>query len=223
MKKPTDFSLMNFIPLVFMGLCVILTAAFILINDITVDTISSFIVENRSKAVAILLAIFALKGVCAIIWYSGLVAAGGFALGFWTGLTVNVVGTVICLTISYIIGYFTKENPIHSVTSKNKRLAKYIDKCEKNSFFVSYLLHALGISTEALGVVFGFMKMPYIKYIFSSLLAMLPGMICITFLGNEPSITSPAFWIDIGIKLIVMAIAYFADRLSEDNIGKQYK
>lgn len=69
--------------------------------------------------------------------------------------------------------------------------------------FMPWLVH------RGVGNVFGFMKMPYFKYLFSSFIAMLPTMICITVFGGEPSLTSPAFWIAVGIKVIVFAAAYF--------------
>ena len=64
------------------------------------------------------------------------------------------------------------------------------------------ILYEMSMETEA-------QKMPYFKYLFSSFIAMLPTMICITVFGGEPSLTSPAFWIAVGIKVIVFAAAYF--------------
>lgn len=48
-----------------------------------------------------------------------------------------------------------------------KLIKKYFEKIETGSFLVAYLLHAMEISTEALGAAFGIAKMPYIKYIIS--------------------------------------------------------
>jgi|GEM_PF-3084254 len=209
MNDKTEFSIKDYIPVIIMGVCIIAAAIFIFVNGISINDISRFITENEKQAIVIIIGLFALKGVCAVIWYSGLVAASGFAFGFSGGIIVNSIGTLICLSVSYIMGYFTKANPINSIAKKNKKIAKYVDKCTSSSFLVSYLLHAMGLSTEALGMIFGFMKMPYFKYLFSSFIAMLPTMICITVFGGEPSLTSPAFWIAVGIKVIVFAAAYF--------------
>ena len=218
MNFNTEFSIKDYIPFVIMCICVITAAVFIFVNCISINDISRFILQNEKKSIFILVGLFALKGVCAVIWYSGLVAASGFVFGFYDGIIVNSVGTLICLSVSYIMGYFTKANPINSIAKKNKKIAKYVDKCTSSSFLVSYLLHAMGLSTEALGMIFGFMKMPYFKYLFSSFIAMLPTMICITVFGGEPSLTSPAFWIAVGIKVIVFAAAYFKNhKLAVEN------
>ena len=87
-------------------------------------------------------------------------------------------------------------------------IKKYFDKCETNSFLVSYILHALGLSTEVLGIMFGFLKMPYLKYLISSFIAVAPGMVCVTIFGKELDVTSPAFWIAVAVEVTVIVSAY---------------
>ena len=129
MNFKTEFSIKDYIPVVIMCISVITAAVFIFVNGISINDISRFILQNEKKSIFILVGLFALKGVCAVIWYSGLVAASGFVFGFNDGIIVNSIGTLICLSVSYIMGYFTKANPINSIAKKNKKIAKYVDKC----------------------------------------------------------------------------------------------
>lgn len=198
----------DYIPVIIMAICVITALIVAYIKGITMDDIYALVECNKVQAVIVILLIFALKGVIAVIWYAALVAVSGYVFGLTYALIVNSVGTVLCLSVSYCVGYFTKSDYVYSIITRNKHISKYFDKYETNSFLISYLLHAMGLSTEVLGLMFGFIKMPYIKYVLSSFIAMLPGMVCITIFGERPDFSSSAFWIAVAVEATVIVTAY---------------
>ncbi len=208
MRPESKEILKGSIPIVIMGICVVMAVAAIVINDLSFEDVYNFIMNNRTEALIIILLLYAVKSVTVIIYYSLLVALTGYIFDLPTALLVNSAGTLICLTISYTMGYFTKNEALLKKLDKYPKIKKYFNKCEENSFLVCYILHALGLSTEILGIVFGFLKMPYVKYAVSSFIAVAPGMICVTIFGRELDFTSPAFWIAVAVEITVIATAY---------------
>lgn len=198
----------DYFPIIIMAVCIAAGAAAVISGKITVEGVYRYIMQNKAEAAAILLGLYALKSVTVVIYYSLLVALSGFVFDLPVALLINSAGTVICLTISYFIGYKIKSENLLKKLDKHPKVKKYFDKCETNSFLVSYILHALGLSTEVLGLVFGFLKMPYIKYLVSSFIAIAPGMVCVTIFGKELDITSPAFWAAVAVEATVIITAY---------------
>ncbi|MPM71810.1 hypothetical protein SDC9_118781 [bioreactor metagenome] len=176
------------------------------------NDIYDIVAGNKVQAVIIILFLYGLKGIVAVIWYAALVALSGYVFEFPFALAINSVGTVLCLSVSYLVGYFTKSDSVRAIITRNKRINKYFNKYETNSFIISYLLHAMGLSTEALGIMFGFMKMPYVSYVASSFIAIAPGMVCITLFGERPDFTSPAFWIAVAVEATVIISAYISSK-----------
>ncbi len=195
-------------PVIFMAVCVVLAVSAAIVNDITFESVYEYIVDNQTRAAIIILSLYALKSVTVVIYYSFLVAVSGFVFDLPVAIAINSVGTLICITVSYLIGYHTKNDAIIDKLNKHKKIKKYFDKCETNSFLVSYILHAMGLSTEVLGLMFGFVKMPYIKYAASSLIAIAPGMICVTIFGRELDFASWEFLIAAAVEVTVIITAY---------------
>lgn len=198
--------------MIIMGICIIVAFVIALVKGITMDDIFTLVEGNKVQAVIIILGLYALKGVVAVIWHAALVAVSGYVFGFPFALFINSIGTVLCLSVSYTVGYFTKSDSVRTVISRNKHINKYLNKCETNSFIISYLLHAMGLSSEVLGLMFGFMKMPYTRYIISSFVAMIPGIVCITLFGEKADFTSPIFWIAVAVEATVIITAYISSK-----------
>lgn len=198
----------NYAPMLISAGCAALAVAFAAINHVSVDDIYDFIINNQDWAAAILILLYAFKSVAVFIYYGLLVAAAGFVFELPQALLINSVGTLICITVSYYIGYFTKNDAVMKKLDKYPKIKLYFDRCETNSFLVCYILHAMGLSTEILGMLFGFMKMPYFKYAISSFIAIAPGMVCITVFGREMDFRAPAFWIAAAVEISVIATAY---------------
>lgn len=212
MKMKSKCCIKDYLPMIIMGICIIIALIVALVKGITIQDIYALVEQNRLQAVIIILSLYALKGVVAVIWHAALVAVSGYVFGFPFALFINSVGTVLCLSVSYSVGYFTKSDSVFSMISRNKRINKYLSKCKSNSFFISYLLHAMGLSTEALGLMFGFMKMPYNRYIISSFVAMIPGIVCITIFGEKADFNSPVFWIAAAVEATVIITAYISSK-----------
>ena len=127
-------------------------------------------------------------------------------------LLLYAVKSVTVIIYYSLMGYFTKNEALFKKLNKYPKIKRYFNRCEENSFLVCYILHALGLSTEILGLIFGFLKMPYVRYAVSSFIAIAPGMICVTIFGRELDFRSPAFWVAVAVEVTVIITAYMYSR-----------
>ena len=212
MRVNVKSAIKGYFPVIIMAVGIVTAVAAAFINKITFSDVYNYIMNNKAQAAAIILSLYALKSVTVIIYYSLLVAMTGFVFDLPVAIAINSAGTIICMTISYLMGYHTKSETLLHKLDRYPKVKRYFDKCETNSFLISYILHALGLSTEVLGLVFGFIRMPFLKYIISSFIAVAPGMICVTIFGQEFNFTSPAFWVAVAVEVTVIITAYIYSR-----------
>ena len=196
----------NYLPLALMGAAVLLAAVLMLTGKLTVQEILQYAQNRPVLCGAILLALYAIKGFSVVIIYSVLAAAAGVVLPMPVAIALNLVGTAICLTVSYAVGYFTKTESLEQRLEKHPKIKRYFENAKDFGFGFSYTLHVLGLSTEVLGVLFGLMRLDYWKYMISSMIAISPGMICCTIVGSDLNFRSPVFWGILCCDLTIIAV-----------------
>ena len=204
MRKWQTF-LKNYLPLSLMAAAVILAAVLMFTGNLTVGEILQYAKDRPVLCGTILLALYAIKGFSVVIIYSVLAAAAGVVLPMPAAIILNLIGTAICLTVSYAVGYYTKTESLEQRLDKHPKIKRYFENAKDFGFGFSYTLHVLGLSTEVLGVLFGLMRLEYWKYMVSSLIAISPGMICCTIIGSDLNFRSPVFWAILGCDLVIIA------------------
>ena len=172
-----------------------------------VDELIAAVDDNRPLAALVILALFAFKG-CSFIPYG--VISIGCALIFEMPLAIaiNTVGTVLCISVSYLIGRFSKELTFDGVMEKYPKFKRYFHNASQYSFTFCFAVHTLHLSTEVQGVVFGLLRTPYLAYIAGSTLALLPSMLWYTVLGGEFDLKNPLLWVFLGVDLLTMVIGF---------------
>lgn len=198
--------LKNGLPLCLMGVAGILVAIFIFTGDLTIQQILQYVQDRPVLCGTFLLLLYAIKGFSVVIIYSVLAAAAGVVFSMPVAIVLNLLGTAICLTVSYAVGYFTKTESLEQRLEKHPKIQHYFENAREFGFGFSYTLHVLGLSTEVLGVLFGLMRLEYWKYMISSLIAISPGMICCTIIGSDLNFRSPVFWGILCCDLVVIGI-----------------
>jgi len=122
---------------------------------------------------------------------------------------VNTIGTAVCISVSYCVGRFSKRLTLDAACDRFPKLAKYFRNAHENGFAFCFAVHSLHLSMEAQGVMFGLIRTRYRDYLSSSMIALLPSMICYTLLGSEWDLTDVRFLLFLGIDvLIVLAGLY---------------
>lgn len=197
----------RYLPIVIMLLCAATVGILIACGVLKVDELIAAVDDNRPLAALVILALFAFKG-CSFIPYG--VISIGCALIFEMPLAIaiNTVGTVLCISVSYLIGRVSKELTFDGVMEKYPKFKRYFHNASQYSFTFCFAVHTLHLSTEVQGVVFGLLRTPYLAYIAGSTLALLPSMLWYTVLGGEFDLKNPLLWVFLGVDLLTMVIGF---------------
>lgn len=177
-----------------------------------VDQIIAAVNNNRPLAAVVILALFAFKG-CSCIPYAVIVVGCSLIFELPVALAINTVGTAICLSVSYLIGRFSKELTLDGVLDSHPKFRRYFNNASNYSFTFVFSVHTLHLSTEVQGVLFGLLRTPYLPYLGGSMLAVIPSMLWFTVIGDEFDFSNPLFWGFVAVDLFTMVIGlYYAKR-----------
>ena len=188
------------------------------------------LIENAGsipKAVAIVLGVYAVKGAVLVVPASLVYIAVGMSLKLWLALTVNIVGIVIEVSVTYLLGlilggpFVVKK--IKSIKSGKKILDIY-EKHEKSSIFI---MRIAGLPIDFCSLFFGAMRVRYLPYLGMSLAGILPRVILFTILGDKVYDLVPMkYVVAVGAALVVAALIFWIIRYtvktvnSEEEFGK---
>lgn len=190
MKK----TLRDYLPILLMLLCTAGFGILLLTGVLDLNTIPQLVDHRPGLAVAVILALFAVKGISGVVVYNALVVVVSLIFPLPAALAINAVGTALCLSISYWIGRSTRTESLEGLLNKHPKLQKYFAATQEYGFVSCFAIHMLGLNMEVLGVLFGMMRLNYWSYLASSWLAIMPGMVCFCILGNNLDFRNPVFW-----------------------------
>lgn len=113
-----------YLPIIVM-LIIALTAGILIWLDILhVDQIIAAVNDNRLLAAIVILALFAFKG-CSCIPYAAILIGCALIFELPLAIAINTVGTVLCISVSYLIGRFSKGLTFESVMEKHPKFRRY--------------------------------------------------------------------------------------------------
>lgn len=99
MKK----TLRDYLPILLMLLCTAGFGILLLTGVLDLNTIPQLVDHRPGLAVAVILALFAVKGISGVVVYNALVVVVSLIFPLPAALAINAVGTALCLSISYWI------------------------------------------------------------------------------------------------------------------------
>lgn len=223
MKLPRGKNALRYLPALLMLLCMLTAAVYILLCGAPdTDAVLAFIRGHAALTVLILLALFALKGVSAFLLYSVLTTVTGLLFDLVPALLINLLGTVICVTIPYLAGKAAKREEVLDRIKGNKKLQKYYTDGAMGLFPLCFVLRTVGVQSEVLGLLFGSLGMPYLPFLLASLLGMLSTLVSYTVLGMTVSRLSPVSLIFFGIDaaILVVTVVLYRKELKKKNPAK---
>ena len=189
-------------------LIIALTAGILIWLDILqVDQIIAAVNGNRLLAAIVILALFAFKG-CSCIPYAVILIGCALIFELPLAIAINTVGTVLCISVSYLIGRFSKGLTFESVMEKHPKFSRYFSNAENYSFTFVFFTHTLHLSTEVQGVLFGLLRTPYWAYIAGSMAALIPSMLIFTVIGDEFDFTNPVFWVFVALDALTVLTGF---------------
>ncbi len=194
------------LPILLMLLCAAVMGILFLTGKLTMDDLLS-LAQGRSRLITILIlwALYALKGLTAVILFDVLVLAVAALFPLPDAIAINCIGLALCLSVSYFIGRFSKNRSLEQRLEKYPKLRCYFHNATDAGFFFCFFLHTLNLSLEAQGVVLGLLRVPFWKYLLGSFLAVVPGMLCFTIFGNAWNFQNPAFWVILALNACMIA------------------
>lgn len=186
---------------------VVAAAAGVLIATgvLQVDKIIAAVNNNKPLAVLVIMALFAFKGFSCIP-YAVILLGCSLIFDLPVAILINTAGTALCISVSYLVGRFSKELTFDGMLEKYPKFKRYFGNAQKSSFTFVFALHSLHLSMEVQGVLFGLLRTPYLPYVGGSMLALLPSMLWYTVLGENFDLRDIRFWIFVAIDLMTVVL-----------------
>ncbi|ULQ60220.1 VTT domain-containing protein [Brucepastera parasyntrophica] len=214
-KKITDLFLKywKLIPIILV--IVIIIALIPKLSTITVDDIINYTPSSLPLAALTILGIYCVKSIVMFIPLVALYISAG--LIFPTGWALLL--TYFCLTcelsLGYVLGRKLGKDKIDAVVRNNKKLAGFFSVHKKNTNTTCFLARFLPFPSDPVNMFFGASGMPYISFLFFSLLGLSPYMIPYVIAGR--SITTPLskeFLIPFGISISISVIVFIVFQIT---------
>lgn len=146
--------------------------------------LSSF--SNTAVIVAVVLALYFVKGLIFVLPASVIYVAVGVILDTWLAVTVNITGIIIEVLVTYLLGRFLGGDLVRKIILKSKKGQKILDtdfQNKKSLIFTTRLLPVFPI--DFLSLFFGATKSNFPIYFFLSVAGLAPRVILFTIIGDN--------------------------------------
>lgn len=194
-------------------------------DKITVESIVNYTPDNPVLAAGIILCLFAFKSITFFIFSGILYAVDGILFPLPAAILVNIIGTAVMASLPYWIGRKSGQKLLIQLCEKYPKLAMLRDLPNQNEFFASFLIRILGcLPLDVVSMYLGASGVRYHRYVFGTILGLLPTMIAYTVMGmSSDDITSLAFLISAccEIVLVISSVIMFFIWRRHTKIQKQ--
>lgn len=181
--------------LIWVGIIVIL---FIHRKELSAEGIARYTPKNPWLAAIVMLALFALKSLSIVIYSGLLYAANGILFPLPVAIVLNLIGTVIMVSLPYLIGKRTGASAVDEIRAKYPKAEAIHDLRAKNDFLFAFLVRMARLPSDVASLYMGAVHVEYKKYLLGSLLGMLPHTITYPIIGMSiRDIRSPKFVISL--------------------------
>ena len=176
----------------------IIVILFIHRKELSAEEIARYTPKNPWLAAIVMLALFALKSLSIVIYSGLLYAANGILFPLPVAIILNLVGTVIMVSLPYRIGKKTGASAVDEIREKYPKAEALHDLRAQNDFFFSFLVRMVRLPSDVASLYMGAVHVEYKKYLLGSLLGMLPHTITYPIMGMSiRDIRSPQFMISL--------------------------
>ena len=188
-----------YIPIIIMLLIAAVIGALSVCGVWDVREIINTVKDNKKTAFLVIMALFLLKGCSLGIPHGAVLVGCALIYDLGTAVIINVIGTVLCITVSYFVGRTSKNLTFEKVIDKYPKFGRYFNNADKHKFATCYVVHSMHLPMEVQGVLFGLIRTPYMIYIAASLIALFPSMMCYTVAGSVWDLGNPLLWLFLGL------------------------
>ena len=157
--------------LIWVGIIVI---CFLHRKELSAEEIARYTPGNPWLAGIVMLALFALKSLSIVIYSGVLYAANGILFPLPVAILLNLIGTVIMVTLPYQIGRRTGASAVDDIRAKYPKTEAIHSLRAKNDFLFSFLVRMVRLPSDVASLYMGAVHVEYKKYLLGSLLGLLP-------------------------------------------------
>ena len=155
-------------------------------------------------AIGTIFGIYIVKSVLFIIPASLIYISVGMAFTPLEAILINLIGIIIEVSVTYVLGLFLGGDYVNKLLSKSKGGQKILDMEISNRFSVLLGIRALPVfPIDFVSLFWGAAKCPFVKYFLASVIGIMPRVILFTILGDGIYDYIPIHLI---IKIVIFAI-----------------
>lgn len=181
-------------------------------KNINAEQIFNLAPENYFAAIIYLLGLYALKSLSILFPLIVLYISTGMILPLYLAIIVNIIGIFVSLSIPYLIGYFSDNKLLYQLIEKYPRLKQINSFKQNNEWLFIFMIRIIGIlPMDVISIFMGSIGISYKKHLIVSILAMLPDLLAVTFIGatvSDP--TSIEFILSCIFKVIISVSSILA-------------
>ncbi|MBR2023300.1 MAG: TVP38/TMEM64 family protein [Clostridia bacterium] len=194
----------------FTAFCVVGFVLFFRLKDkLTLEGLVNVTPAGGVFAVVFVLLLYALKSFLFFIYGGLLYALCGVLFPFSLALLVNLLGSVLMITLPYVVGRRAGGKALAWLSKKYPKTQSLLHFPHKKQTLTCFILRLVGkLPGDLVSVYLGASGIAYGKYLLGSLLGFLPSLLAFTVMGdNVHSPTSPAFIISVAVEVLFIVIA----------------
>ena len=187
----------------------ILAICFLHRKELSAEEIARYTPTNPWVAAMVMLALFALKSLSIVIYSGLLYAANGILFPLPVAILLNLIGTVIMVSLPYQIGRRTGDSAVDDIRAKYQKAEAIHNLRAENDFLFSFLARMVRLPSDVVSLYMGAVQVEYKKYLLGSLLGLLPHTITFPIMGmNIGEIHSPKFLISLSAEIAYILVTY---------------
>ena len=140
-----------------------------------------------------------------------LALAGGLLFGLWWGSLYTFIGAILNCTLMFFLARYVGRAQVERLIEKklSRQWQQRLRSLNSSGGFLLLIILRLipAVPYNLINYAFGLSAMAYPTYIFASALGIIPGTFAFINIGDKAlDVTSPDFWIAIGLLLALLAV-----------------
>lgn len=188
------------------------------LKNVTIDDILNFTPKNPFIAFIVLMILFAVKSLIVFFPVTLLYLSVGAIYSPLWALIINFSGITICLLVPYFLGRMSGQEILDKLMVRYPKTNRYIKPEKANSWTYSYFIRIVNpLPGDLRSMLLGALDVPLKTYITSSIVASIPYLVAVTYVGaNIDDPDSPGFITSIivtgSITLVTILICGFIQK-----------
>ena len=180
---------------------------------ITVDSVLSYTPHSTGLAILFLMLLYALKSVCVVVYIGILYLVGAIMFPVPLALAVGMAGTIVSVTVPYLLGRRLGADAAERVAAKNEKLTLLRRMRGESDFLFSLISRwMLFLPSDIVSFYMGAARLRFWPYIFGCAVGFAPLVVLFTFMGDAVTdLHAPRFWITVAVlaAMIAASLALF--------------